>query len=174
MWASGAVLVLGVAAFLGVFLSRGNSQPAPVASVSSPPSDTSQSARTGGKTVAPSPAAYRVAREFLETAVARKNLDSAYDIVGPALKGGFTRARWDTGNIPVQPFQATNLSTAPFLVKWSYKNQLMLEVGLTAKPGSSVKSLAFYLGVQRIHGKWLVNYFLPNYIVPHLSNPYSN
>jgi hypothetical protein len=160
MWISGLVLVVGVAVFLAVFLSRGSSPAvtSDISTISSKPTDTTQS--TGPKVPA-APAALQVARTFLETAVPRKNLESAYDIVGPALKGGFSRAQWNTGNIPVTFFDALNLKTAPFVIKWSHPNELMLEVGLKGKPGSVVKSLGFLLGVDRIGGKWLVNYFIP-------------
>jgi hypothetical protein len=175
MWISAAVLVAGVAVFLGVFLSRGSSAPAPAANLSTvssaPPSTKSA---TSNPKVAASAGALKVARTFLETAVLRKNLDAAYGLVGPDLKGGMSRAQWRKGNIPVQPYPAANAKTAKFQVKSSHKNELMLLVELTPRKGSGVRPLAFYLNVDRIGGKWLVNYWLSDYRIPIHSNPYSN
>jgi hypothetical protein len=176
MWVSGAVLVVGVAVFLGVFLSRGSSDSAPagnLSTVSSGPSASSNSATSDPK-VAASADALKVARTFIQTAVLRKNLDAAYPLVGPNLKGGMSRAQWRKGNIAVQPYPAANAKTAKFQVKSSHKNELMLLVELTPRKGSGVRPLAFYLNVDRIGGRWVVNYWLPDYRIPIQSNPYSN
>ena len=156
MWIGGAVLVIGVF----IFFDRGPTAPkrGPV---------------PGKAKVAASPAARRVARTFLETAVARKNLGVAYDITGPDLKAGLSRAQWITGNNPVTYYPAENLSTAALKVKSSTKNRLWLEIGLVSKRRSdvpeSVKSLGFQMEVVRIRGKWLVNYFWANFgVVPRL------
>jgi hypothetical protein len=165
MWISGAVLVIGVAVFLGVFLSRGSSRPAPanISTLSSGPSSKTNSATSNPK-VAASADALKVARTFLETAVLRKNLDAAYALVGPDLKGGMTRAQWRTGNISVVPYPAVNAKTATLRVKSSTKTELMLQVGpLVARKGSGVRPAAFDLNVDRIGGKWVVNYWLAEY-----------
>jgi hypothetical protein len=169
LWISGAVLVAGIGVFLGIFLSHGTGQ----AAISDPATISSPSVRTPSTNVAPvkkvppAPAALRVARLFLETAVPRKNLDAAYDIVGPALKGGYSRAQWRIDAIPVTYYPASNLKTAPLDVISSTKNHLLLQVGLKTAPHSgvapSVKALGFQLQVDRIRGKWLVNYFSPIY-----------
>jgi hypothetical protein len=107
---------------------------------------------------------------FLETAVARKNLATAYAITGPVLKG-IPRAQWITGSNPVAYFPAANLRTAPLKVMSSTKNKLSLEVGpLIAPKGTKIggrTSLAFKMDVDRIGGKWLVNYFLADFGIGH-------
>ena len=149
VWIGGAVLVIGVF----IFFDRGPTAPR----VSRGPA-----------------AARRVARTFLETAVARKNLGVAYDITGPDLKAGLSRAQWITGNNPVTYYPANNLKTVALKVKSSTKNRLWLEIGLVSKrrsdvPGS-VRPLFVQMEVVRIRGKWLVNYFWPNFGPgPHIS-----
>ena len=161
MWIGGAVLVIGVF----IFFYRGPTAPkrGPV---------------PGKAKVATSPAARRVARTFLETAVARKNLDVAYKIVGPALKAGVSRKEWLKGNNPVPYYPAKNVNKPDITVHSSTKNQLLLEVGLVSAPHSgvakSIKSLGFQMEVDRIHGKWLVTYFLADYKTPVLPSPNSN
>lgn len=174
MWSSGAVLVLGVAIFLGVFFSRGNTQPAQnLSTISSPPSDTTQN--TGGGKVPAAASALQVAHTFLETAVVRKNLDAAYGIVGPFLKGGISLKEWRTGNIPVQPYPAMNPGATKLEVQSSTKSELEVELVLNPRAGSGVKKpQAFLMRIDKIGGKWLVNGFVPLYKTPVQANPYAN
>lgn len=174
MWVSGAVLLAGIAVFLGVFLTRGSSQPAKVnfSTVGSgPPTKTPA---THNPKVAPSGDALKIARKFLETAVVRKNLDAAYPLVGPYLKGGMSLAQFRKGSIPVQPYPAANAKSAKLVVKSSHKSNLLLEVVLNPRKGSGVKRpLGFFLGLDRISGKWLVNYWLSDYRIPIHATPYN-
>ncbi len=178
LWISGAVLVVGIGIFLGVFLSRGSAQPADISNISSPPaSDTNPYQNGNAKLphVKPSASAMQVARTFVKTAVARKNLAVAYDISGPLLRGGVSRAEWLKGNNPVPYFPAKNLNHPDITVHSSTKNELDLEIGLVRKPGSpvakSVKSLGFQMHVQHVHGRWIVTYFLADFKIPTLPNP---
>jgi hypothetical protein len=123
------------------------------------------------KTVKPSSNALALAREFIQSAVARTNLDASYNIVHPDIKGRLTRKQWDTGNIPVIDYPAENAKTASFLVDYSYPTQMLLEVDLVAKPGSQVRPhLLFYIGLKRQgdkpSGRWLVNYWEPHWRPP--------
>ena len=174
MWISGAVLVVGAAIFLGVFFGRGSSQDVhtgPVGNVSSP-NGSDVNPITGDSVGAKAPVsseARTVARTFLETAVVRKNLGVAWGITGPWLKGE-SKAQWVTGDNPVAYFPAINSKTAAMKVLSSTKNALLLEVGPLVAPAKAMahdkkglKPLTFKLEVDRLHGKWLVNYFMPNY-----------
>ena len=167
LWISGCFLAVGVVVFLAVFVFGESS------GLHSPISK--QAAQSAPKEVKakPDPKAYKVARTFMETAVLRKNLDTAYPLVDHELKGGLTKKQWETGNIPVDPYPAGNIKTAGFEVVWSYKTQLMLLVDLVAKKGSGSNirpHLPFWLGLVRAHnkpnGKWLVNYWVPDYTPP--------
>jgi hypothetical protein len=171
MWISGAVLAIGIAIFLGVYLTRGTSSPkvADVSTLSSGPSATKPAAKK--PRVAPSPDALRVARTFLETAVVRKNLDAAYQIVGPDLKGGMSLATWRKGSIPVAFYPAANAKLAKLKVQSSHRNELRLQTILFPRKGSGVKPLVFDLYVDRLGGKWLVNYFLAEYSTPVPASP---
>ena len=167
LWISGCFLAVGVVVFLAVFVFGESS------GLHSPISK--QAAQSAPKEVKakPDPKAYKVARTFMETAVLRKNLDTAYPLVDHELKGGLTKKQWETGHIPVDPYPAGNIKTAGFEVVWSYKTQLMLLVDLVAKKGSGSNirpHLPFWLGLVRAHnkpnGKWLVNYWVPDYTPP--------
>jgi hypothetical protein len=172
IWISAAVLLIGIAVFLGVFLSRGSSHPGSVdiSTLSSgPPNKTAPV--TKSPKVKPSPDALMAARKFLETAVVRKNLAAAYPIVGPDLKGGMSLATWRKGSIPVAFYPAANAKLAKLEVRSSHKNELSLRTILFPLKGSGVKPLVFDMNVDRLGGKWLVNYFLAEYSIPVKATP---
>jgi len=175
MWISGAVLLIGIAAFFGVFIFSGGQTLDTHSSANIvTPGLADKSPIDGGKiaaeTVPASPDARKVARLFLETAVARKNLATAYAITGPWLKG-VPRKQWISGSNPVTYYPAANLKTAAMTVQSSTKNALLLEVGpLVPRKGNTNKALrplSFRLEVDRIGGKWLVNYFMPLFAIGH-------
>lgn len=160
---SGAVLVIGIASFLSVYF-RGS------ASIPQTFSGTAQFAQHQKK--APPPhSVYGIARKFIETAVQRKNLAAAWPLVAKDLKGGQTFKQWMKGNSAVAPYQAENAKTAAFVKDWSYTNQVQFEVDLVAKPGTQAphtpSHLDWYLGLKKINGRWLVNYWLPYWLPPH-------
>src|SRR5438093_9029864 len=117
---SGGVFGIGLIVFLSVFVLRGS--PGPNAPISK------QSAQHAPKQIKapPDPKAFKVARTFIETAVLRQNLDAAYPLVNPEIKGGQTLKQWESGNIAVMPYPARNAKTSGFEVLWSFKTQLMM------------------------------------------------
>lgn len=162
--ASGGVLVLGLIVFFVTYFHGSSGYNSPVST---------KAAQTAPKQVkaAPDPAAYKVARKFIETAPLRKNLDAAYTLVNHDISGGMTRKEWDKGNIAVLPYPAGNTKTAGFQVIASYKTQLMLVVDLVARKGTDVRPhLPFWLGLVREGGKpngrWLVNYWEADWAPP--------
>lgn len=168
MWISGAVLAIGVAVFLGVVLSRGSGKQAAVtnfSTIASKPPKTTKPATSNPK-VKPSADALKAVHTFLETAVVRKNLAAAYPIVGPDLKGGMSLATWRKGSIPVPFYPAANAKLADLKVQSSHKNELSLKTALYPQKGSGVKPLLFDIDVDRIGGKWLVNYISAEYNHP--------
>lgn len=163
---SGVIFIAGVIAFVSIVLMRGTSN-AFVGTISNKPATLVKKE----KKVPVSPAALKVARKFIETAVLRKDVDVSYNLVHPDLKGRMTRKQWDTGNIPVVDYPANNAKTAAFQVDFSYQTEMLLEVNLVARAGSNVRpNLDFFLGLKRAHGKkdgrWLVNYWEPHWRPP--------
>jgi hypothetical protein len=118
-------------------------------------------------------ASIRVGREFLLTAVQRKNLDWAYDNVHVDLKGRMSRKAWDRGNIPVIPYDARNAETTAFIPQFSLQREVEFEVFLVPKSHSiyaGARPLRFYIALRREHdrpnGRWLVSYFEPHWQPP--------
>jgi hypothetical protein len=147
-WIAGAVLLAGVCSYAVTRLTSGGGSggPAPAASV---PLD---------------PQARVVAREFVATAVARKDLARAWTLAAPALKNGLTLAQWRTGAIPVQPYPVAK-AAARYTVQVSHPESASLRVTFLPPPASSTAAGDFRLELQRIHGRWLVASWTPEALV---------
>ena len=122
------------------------------------------------------PESIKVAREFLLTAVIRKDLNTAYNIVHPNIKGRLTRKEWDTGNIPVIPCDAENAKTTAFIPQFSYQREVEFEIALIPGPHSvycGKRPVRFYIALQRAQdkptGRWLVSYWEPHWRPPVLA-----
>ncbi len=155
---AGLLLLVGVVAAAVVFLPNRNAAPETVSTLPA------QVPKTEAATPLP-PAARQVAGRFVLTAVARKNLAEAYDLVGPNLRGGLTRKEWLTGNIPVIPYPIQSLRLAPFKLDYSHQSDALIEVALLPKQGAGVKSQIFYLTLKKMGpvGKkhWVVDGWVP-------------
>jgi hypothetical protein len=132
------VLVAGIAAFAATRL--GGTSPAPAAARAAPVD----------------PAAVQVAHVFLSTAVARKNLDAAYEIVAPDLKEGMTPKEWETGTIPVVPYPVAEAKTQLKPLA-SFTDSALFQVTFTPLPASTAKPGAFVLSERKVGGQWLVD-----------------
>ncbi len=109
--------------------------------------------------------AKHVAIRFVQTAVARKNLDEAWTLSGPNLRGGLTRAEFLTGNNPVVPYPIDELDVAPYKIDYSYVDQALIEVALLPRKGAHIRGQVFYLRLEKV-GKgpsahWVVNNWVP-------------
>jgi hypothetical protein len=109
--------------------------------------------------------ARRVAVRFIQTAVARENLDEAWTLVGPNLRGGLTRKEWLTGNNPVVPFPVDKLDVAPYKVDESFETSALIEVALLPRRGSGVRAQVFFLGLKKVgsgsRARWVVDNWVP-------------
>ena len=157
-WAAGLVLVAGIVAFLVVFL--GNT---------AEPVDSKVTDRETGAAVVPTktpsvaidPEVREVAGEFILTAVARKNLARSYEITHPDLRQGLSLKEWETGNIPVQFYPADAIDKANFKIDESHQADAVLQVALIPKAGETIKPQIFFIGLKKVGGDWLVDYWAP-------------
>ena len=156
------VLVAGVVAVVVTF--TGNSS-----------STTDNTAPTGPpiKTSAPGepnikmPAdAWNVARQFLFTALPRKNLATAYKLSDAAMRGGVSLEAWKTGDIPAPYFPTSKI------IRYNWKNtnyrhprEIAQNLILVPQKGSSMRPLPFLMILKKVGGQWKVDYLNP------VSNP---
>jgi hypothetical protein len=103
----------------------------------------------------------RASRTFVTAAVARRHLDVAYDMVGPELRSGLTRAQWMHGANPVVPFPAIGIADVGFA--YSYPNDVALDLALVARPGSDTIGKTFRIEFRRPRtaAPWRVVAWLP-------------
>jgi hypothetical protein len=107
------------------------------------------------------PGARKVARRFIETAVARKNLPEAYNLVTAQIKQGQSLKSWNTGNIAVIPYPVEAVKYAPMKIDFSYPKEAQIQVALLPKTGSGVKAQLFIMDLVKRNGTWLVNSWVP-------------
>ena len=156
-WLTGlAVVGAGVALLIVFYGNTGKSTATPLN-----PNQPAVDVSTNPQTVKLEPTARRVAQNFILTAVARKNLRKAYSLAGPQIVQGQSLKSWLTGNIAVPPYPVSDLKFAPMKIDYSYPNEALIEVALLPKPKSGVKSALFMMQLNKIHGKWLVNAWVP-------------
>jgi hypothetical protein len=120
----------------------------------------------GGATAAPhlppatKRALDRVFDRFVQTAVRRKNVMAAWDLVTPALKAASSRTEWATGALPVYPYPAAGLHQQwhPSFVKG---DDVLFDVLLHATNRRKVGDIAFGVEMKKVDGRWLVDSFIP-------------
>jgi hypothetical protein len=154
-WVIAVVLVGGAIAAGIIWSNTGKSTATPL--TNQPAVDVSKVPAT----VKLAPGAQKVARRFIETAVARKNLPEAYSLVTGLLKQGQSLKSWNTGNIAVVPYPVDAVKYAPMKIDFSYPNEAQIEVALLPKAGTGIKAQLFLMDLVRRDGKWLVNSWVP-------------
>jgi hypothetical protein len=103
-----------------------------------------------------------IAKRFVETAVTRDDPGSAFELAGPSLRNGTTRAGWETGEIPVVPFP---VDTARWRVDYSVEGEVGLEVYAWPKPNQGLRPTLFMMSMVAVgtgEGRhWLVDAWVP-------------
>ncbi len=159
-WVSIVVLIAGIIVFLIAFV--GNTGKSLETPLSSKPADDRSAVPDTVKLPAD---AKKVAREFILTAVARKNLTRAYALSGPLIKQGMSLKEWNTGAIPVVPYPGDAIDYAPMKVDYSYPKEALVEVALLPKKGYKIKPQIFFLTLIKVgkgdQAHWLVNGWVP-------------
>jgi hypothetical protein len=160
-WIVGVVVVGVIVGALGwKYSNTGHSTATPLQNT--PAKDVS----TNPATVKLQPGAMRVARRFIETAVARKNLPAAYSLVTEEIRQGQSLKSWNTGNIAVIPYPVDEIKYAPMKIDFSYAREALIEVAMLPKKGAKVRPLIFQMDLVKRGGTWLVNSWTPKSMPP--------
>jgi hypothetical protein len=159
-WVVGVVLVGAVVAGAIIFWNTGESTKTPL--LNKPADDRS----SVPPTVKLTPQATQVARRFIQTAVARKNLPEAYSLVTEQIRQGQSLKSWNTGNIAVVPYPADAIKYAPMKIDYSYPNDALIEVALLPKAGAKIRPALFQMELVKRKGKWLVTSWTPKSSAP--------
>jgi hypothetical protein len=154
-WVVAAVLVGGAIAAGIIWSNTGKSNATPL--TNQPAVDVSKVPAT----VKLAPGAQKVARLFIQTAVARKKLPEAYGLVTDQIKQGQSLKSWNSGNIAVIPYPVDSIKYAPMKVDYSYAKEAQIQVALLPKTGTGVKPQLFIMKLVKRNGKWLVDMWAP-------------
>jgi hypothetical protein len=159
-WFAALVLAAGVTAFLVVHFGGNTAKVEP-----SQPSGPAIHFAKPQKNIAFPKAAWRVAREFVFTAVARRKLAESYGISHPTLRAGFTLKQWETGSLPGIPFvpvagiQRINWKNT----NYAHPRDAQVNVLVIPTKASHQKAFIAQIGLLKIgrasHARWTVSYF---------------
>jgi hypothetical protein len=154
-WFAGGLLAVGVIVFMVVYFGNtANTKETFGSQAAQTPKVTKQVPLERGARVA-------VGR-FILTAVARKNLDEAWNLTTPNLRGGLTHKQWMTGNIPVVPMGVPIDKAAITRIISSTKNEAEINVVVLPKANTqNVKATLYVVIAKKINGRWLIDYALP-------------
>ena len=160
-WISALVLVAGVVAFTIAYFGTTGEEAARETFQPGKPTIVKNE-----KQVKDVPSAVRiVAGEFINTAVARKNLAKGWRLTHPELKAGITLKEWEKGDIPVIPYPVGTVDTTLFKVDAAYPREILMSIAMIPKKGAGVKPALFKIGLKATgkgsHKHWLVNYWGP-------------
>ena len=110
--------------------------------------------------------ALTTARRFIDAAVLREDVAAAWPISTAKVHGGLTKARWDTGNIPVVPYPRQKFGGARFKVDRSRQRDILLEVLLSSHK-LGVQPVDFFMElVPAGPGRWVVQNYAPRGVNP--------
>jgi hypothetical protein len=98
------------------------------------------------------------AANFVAHAVARKGVDEAYDVTHPTLRGGLSRAEWDGGTIPVEPFP---VDVARWKLVYAYEDAIGLQVLLFPTAKSGLRPSVFDMELTPVDDQFLVSSWAP-------------
>jgi hypothetical protein len=104
-------------------------------------------------------AALAVASRFIDTAVARKNVDRAWGLVTPTLRAGYTRKQWDSTDLPgIPPFP---VASARWRLQFSDAKGIGFTMALFPTKASHQQAQVFMIGLHTAgsgrHRRWLVD-----------------
>jgi hypothetical protein len=104
-------------------------------------------------------AALAVASRFINTAVARKDVDRAWGLVTQTLHAGYTRKQWDTEDLPgIPPFP---VASARWQLQFSDAKGIGFTMALFPTKASHQGAQVFMIGLHRVgsgnHRRWLVD-----------------
>jgi hypothetical protein len=107
-----------------------------------------------------------IAGAFITSTVTRAHLAQGWKLLGPCtakvtvcLNQNMTRKEWMSGNIPVVPYPA--YGGVKFRIGYSHKADVLLEVAVFPRRGSTLKPAVFDIGLHKYGKRWLVNYWAP-------------
>ena len=102
------------------------------------------------------------AARFVNTAVKREHPERAFELVGPSLRNGTTKADWREGDIPVVPYPVHD---ARWRFDYSHADEIGLQVAVFPAAGAAVRPMVFDMSLRAdrvgAERRWLVDSWSP-------------
>jgi hypothetical protein len=165
LWVSGFAGLAGLMVLLAVFVFP-SSKPPPEAKISNKKADIVHIPKPHPFHQSEASAVLRTLRAFIATGVRGQHLSSAWQLMAPPLKTGFTKQKFMKGSeLPYQIYPADPTRTRPPALSFSYANEVGIRVSLFPRPNSNTRPVVFDV-VERKYGhgsdaRWLVSSFTP-------------
>lgn len=106
-----------------------------------------------------------IAEHFIQTAVYRRHLDEAWALAAPSMREGMTLEQWRTGNIPVVPFQASDVAQIRWRLDYSFPRLVGMKIALITKAHAKHTGMVASMEMQSVgrgtHRRWLVDAWVP-------------
>lgn len=161
-WGLGALAAVAVVATLAVLLPEGEKLPEGGLRPAGPETAAAQPLKV-------TPAVRReiavAVERFVHSAVLREDLDEAWELASPKLRGTVSRARWNAGDLPVFPFPQEAFRVEDWRLRYSFDRTVVIDVMVLPEPGLAQRTLvygveltAYGVGKSR---RWLVDTWFP-------------
>jgi hypothetical protein len=157
-WTATLVVVAGAVAAAVVLVPGG--RPLPPETFSAAPATHAE--RQVRLTVAMRTSIDRTIARFVPAAVERRDPALAWQLSGPGLRSGTTRADWLAGDLPVFPFRVRNKQFRGWKPVLTYRDHVAFDLLLQPPVSSRKGDLAVSVDVVRRGGRWLVDGWYPS------------
>jgi hypothetical protein len=97
---------------------------------------------------------------FVNHAVKRQDVAASFDVTAPELRAGMSRKAWAKGDIPAYPYPARGTSHG-WTILYVTKDEVAVNLILRPKPGVRMRGILFNVYLRPVHGKWLIDSFMP-------------
>jgi len=98
---------------------------------------------------------------FVNSAVKRQNVDSAWNLVTPEMRAGVSRSAWNKGNLPVIPYPAGGTTFHDWTIDSASATEVDFELMIPSAKSKS-DSIQFNGTMRKQQGRWLVDSFNPS------------
>jgi hypothetical protein len=98
---------------------------------------------------------------FVNHGVKRVDVAASYDAVTPQLRVGLSRKAWARGDIPIYPYPAHGATFHDWTIEYVTPGEVGLQLMLLPKPLSKLGPIIFHVYLHPVHGRWLVDQFMP-------------
>lgn len=98
---------------------------------------------------------------FVPAAAGRRDPAAAWELAGPGLRAGSTRADWLAGRLPVFPFQARDTRFHGWQLLYSYRDEVGLDLLLQPRDIERKGAMAVSVRLARSGPRWLVDGWYP-------------